>query len=444
MQLGAAVPTATGAVRRRLGAAACALVAAAVPAAARADATPGWTAETSLLLYGEQDRADVVEPVARITRLFGNGHRLSARFAYDAITGASPSGALPSGQLQTTTTPSGNTSTIAAGRIPTVAFRDRRVAVDAEWEAPLLRTLTTTLGARVSNEKDYRSVGGSATFALDVANRLTTLTAGVGYDADEVRPVGGTRLGLSDGTVTIDGLRNAKTVASGLLGVTRVLSRRWLAGVTGSFESEAGYLTEPYKVVSLVDSTTLAVTGQLTEKRPDTRHRASLTASSAYHLERDVLCVSARGYHDDWNVSSGTLDVRYRHELDHEAYLQPHVRYYAQTAARFYVPGLVAGVPLPANASSDYRLGPLRTATVGLTYGFHVAGLPGAVSVRAEYLRQWLAGGGGEARRAGSGEEDDRDRAGPAATTTFDASTIRTNAPALNIGSLLVGYSVHF
>jgi hypothetical protein len=165
-------------------------------------------------------------------------------------------------------------------------------------------------------------------------------------------------------------------------------------------------------------------------------------ASSVYHLSRDVVYASYRYYADDWRVRSHTADARYRLEMAHENYLQPHLRYYQQTAARFYAPGLVAGAPLPAYASSDYRLGPLRTATIGLTYGFHVAHVPGTISARAEYVRQWLAGGS----HGGGGDErgdDNPDRAGPAGLAAAQA-TLRADIPPLHIGSLLLGYSVAF
>ena len=50
-------------------------------------------------------------------------------------------------------------------------------------------------------------------------------------------------------------------------------------------------------------------------------------------------------------------------------YLQPHVRYYTQSAAEFYTRFLEAGAPLPSNASADYRLGELTGWTFGLKYG---------------------------------------------------------------------------
>jgi hypothetical protein len=435
--------------------AACALLAAGAqavaPAAARAEApaaSPGWQLDTSLLLYDEREQARVLEPVARISRLFGNGHRVSAQLGFDAITGASPSGALPSGQIQTTTTPSGNVAVTQAGKVPMTPFRDDRYLADASWEAPLSRTLRSTLGFHFSGEKDYRSIGATTTVSIDLMERLTTVTAGAGYNHDSVFPSGGTRAGLADSIAIVSNDPNPKNVTTGMLGVSRVLSRRWLVGVTGSIASEEGYLTEPYKVVSLVDATTGDVSGQVTEKRPGSRMRASVLANSVYHLSRDILYLSYRYYGDDWDVRSHTADARYRFEFSDTRFLQPHVRYYRQTAARFYAQGLDAAAPLPDYASSDYRLGPLRTATVGLTYGFGIHGLPGTLSVRAEYVRQWLAGaGGGESE--GPGDDDppggDDVRAGPSPDAAF-ASILaaRGHLPPVHIGSLLVGYSISF
>ncbi len=437
-------------VRRRIGAAALALVAAGAPASAGAETmggTPGWQLDTSMLLYNERGQVGVVEPVARITRQFADGHRVSAQLGYDAITGASPTGGLPSGQIQTTTTPSGNVAVTRAGQVPTIPFRDSRVVLDATWDAPLARTVQSSLGAHFSRETDYQSLGATATVSFELMQRLLTVTAGAGYNHDAVFPTGGTRAGMTDSVAIVGHGWNPKNVTTGLLGLTRVMTRRWLLGVSGSVASENGYLTEPYKVVSLVDGVTGEVTGQVTEQRPGSRLRGSVVASSVLHLSRDVLYLSYRYYGDDWDVRSHTADAKYRFELADTRFLQPHVRFYAQDAANFYVPGLAAAEPLPDYASSDYRLGPLRTATLGLTYGFHIGGLAGRWNVRAEYMRQWLAV---DDSHEDEPEEDDDPpgeddaRGDPAARTLAASTGVGAEIPALHIGSVLVGYSISF
>jgi hypothetical protein len=410
-------------LRSRLNAAACMLFAAGMPAVAGADTPARWQVDASALLYGEQARATVVEPVARITRLFANGHSLSAQLGLDAITGASPTGGLPSGRIQTTTTASGNVRTVAADQVPVATFSDFRGSLDLEWRAPVGGRVTTTTTAHVSREKDYQSLGGTAGLAIQLMHRLTTLSAGVGFNQDGVFPVGGTPAGLTDGSVIVGTGSNPKQVSNVVFGLSRVLTRRWMMGLDVGRTLEDGYLTEPYKVVSLIDPEEGTTTGELTELRPTLRRRSSVLASSVYHLQTDVLYTSYRYYWDDWQVQSHALDLKLRHELPNDTYLQPHVRYYRQSAADFHTFGLIRGAPLPEFASSDYRLGQLSTATLGATYGFHLADYRGEWSIRAEYMRQW----GNSHPPEAVGVEENMDL-----------------VPPLNIGSVLVGYTIQF
>jgi hypothetical protein len=387
MQLGS--PPRRSPLRTRLNAAACMLVAAGMPASASADSSPRWQFEGSALYYGERGRARVVEPIARITRLFPGGQTLSARLGLDAISGASPSGALPSGRVQTTTTPSGRIRTVPADQIPVSSFKDIRGSLDLEWLRPIAGRLTSTSGLHYSREQDYQSVGGSAALSLECMQRLTTFTVGAGFNRDTVTPRGGTRLGLADGKTFLNHGSDDKRVSSGMVGASRVLNRRWMVSVDLSRTLERGYLTEPYKVVSLMDPRTGKTAGELTENRPAARDRSAVLTSTVYHLPEDIVYASYRYYWDTWSVRSHTVDLKYRHPFVNETYLQPHLRYYAQAPADFFRLGLVKGDALPEFVSSDSRLGPMRSVTLGATYGFRIPGRPGDWSVRTEYTRQF-------------------------------------------------------
>lgn len=432
------------ALRTRLGAAACLLVAAGArtsPANAQdttAVAPPPeglqrWQLDGAALLYGEKGRAKIIEPQARITRLFADGQTFSATFGLDIITGASPTGAAPSTTVQTTTTPSGGVATHGANSVPVNPFSDTRGGLDLEWIKPIHGWLTPSLGAHASLEKDYRSFGASAKVSVAAMHRLTTFTLGAGYNEDRVDPVGGTRAPLSDGTVLLGSGANPKRVRSGMAGISRVLTRRWLFGVNASRSVERGYLTDPYKVISVLDSTGSPL-GQLTESRPSSRTRSDVLASTVYHLSRDIVYANYRYYWDDWGVTSHTADARYRLELGDQRFFQPRVRYYFQTRANFFQEGLPDRTPLPAFASSDVRLGDLRTLTLGATYGFHPAGGPGELSLRAEYIRQW---GGGATVRAPEDESEFEPEDG-AESGSLDYS------PPVDIGSIVIGYSIPF
>ena len=406
-------------LRGRLGrAAALLLTAAGMPAAAHAaPGDPTLRVEASGLFYTEQQRTTISEPIARITRLFSNGQTLSAQFALDIMTGASPTGANPAGVVQTSTSASGHTTTTQADALPTSKFSDNRGALDLEWSAAWGR-FSPTISGHFSREKDYRSLGFDGALSTDLNQKLTTVTVGGGQNRDVVFPLHGIVAGLSGSDARIADQAD-KRVNTALVGVSQVLTRRWLIGVNVSRTWENGYLTEPYKVVSLLNANGIQ-TGTLREKRPDTRRRTSVQVNSAYHLTREVLSLSYRRYEDDWGVRSNTVDARYRIPYDNESWLEPHLRVYQQTAADFFQQGFRDNAPRPTYASADLRLGRLRTITLGATYGFRVSDMPGEWYVRAEYMGQF-----GEAHPADA----------------IGVQRTYNQAPVMHVGSVVVGWT---
>jgi Protein of unknown function (DUF3570) len=416
-------PRPSASVRGKLKAAACMLLASGVPAMARAaDSPPATQLDVTGLLYGEASRVSVVEPMARITRLYSDGQILYAQFGVDVITGASPSGALPSGQTQTVTSASGNVTTRTAGQIPLTTFKDTRVALDGGWTRPF-RSVTPTFTGHFSREKDYQSIGAGGKFSFDFMHHLNTLTMGAGYNQDEVFPVGGTSPGLADPSVILGTGRDSKHVTTGMIGLSHVFTRRWMMALNASRTHEQGYLTEPYKLLSVVDGSTGMPVGELTDKRPSARNRTSVLINSVYHLTEDVFYSSYRYYWDDWDLRSHTLDVRYRHELRNDTFLEPHLRFYTQSSSSFFRSGLIDGAPLPDFATSDYRLGPLTSVTVGATLGFVPPGSPGEWTVRLEYIGQFS-------------DHHPKDAVG--VQRQFDLY------PTVNTASLVIGYHIDF
>ena len=413
MQLGPKKPG----LRQALQTAAAALLVVPAVAKAQSDAATDKIDVTSLL-YGEQGRTSVVEPVVKFTHLFSDTQSISAQLGVDVITGASPTGALPSGTVQTRTSASGRVITSSAGAIPTAPFHDRRFSFDPEWQKTWGRFVTSTVDAHYSTEKDYRSLGIGGKLSTDVLHRLVTLTVGGGVSRDSVFPVGGITAGLSTNTAALE-RSSPKNVTNVLLGVSRIVSRRWLVAVNGTRTTENGYLTEPYKIVSIVNGSGVPV-GELTEKRPSTRDRNSVLFSSVYHFTDDILHTSYRYYWDTWGIKSHTIDLKYRHDFDETTWLEPLLRYYRQSAANFYTAGVISGLPLPDFATSDYRVGALSTITIGGTYGFRFGDAPGDWTIRAQYIRQ-------------AGDSSPPNAIG--IQRRFDLS------PPLNITAIVIGYS---
>ncbi len=395
MQLDA--PARPGAIRTKLRAATCLLLTAVAPRLAHADDAPATpppspspTSQIDLtgLFYSERIR--VLEPTIRYTRIYPNGRSFFGQLSVDSVTGASPNGALPTGETQTVTSASGRVRTVSATGVPTVDFSDTRFALDGELNQPA-KMFTFTLGGHFSHEKDYQSEGATGKVAIDLNHKLTTLTLGGGYNNDQVSPVGGTSVGMAPIGALTGTTSNPKHVKTGLVGVSQVLSRRWLMGISASLSSEDGYLTDPYKTLSVVDPTTGVPLDQISERRPDTRKRKTVEADSVYHFTSDVLYLSYRRYWDDWGIGSHTLDAKCRLPTSESSFLEPHVRVYTQTAADFYRFGLVEGAPLPQYATSDYRMTAFKSVTLGATVGFAPNGRLSTSewTVRAEYIGQF-------------------------------------------------------
>lgn len=337
-----------------------------------------WEMNTAVLFYSETDRVSVIEPVVSMRKNMGDENFLNLRFVLDSLTGSSPNGAIKTSGAQTFTTPSGNgIYTTAANQTPLDStFHDTRGAVNAEWEMPLNKTTKAVFGANISKEFDYQSLGISANFSWDFNNRNTTLTAGAAINADSINPVGGVPTGLTamSASKSTTGADDSKTVTDLILGVTQVINRTTLMQLNLNIGSDSGYMTDPYKILSVLDGggNLRGTDPYLYEKRPDSRARQALYWKTVMGFDEDVLNLSYRYYWDDWDISSHTIEAKYRISLGAKHYLQPEVRYYVQDKANFYHYNLVDGA-IPTYASADYRLADLKTTTLAFKYGIDLA-----------------------------------------------------------------------
>ncbi len=381
-----------GSIREALAAATCSLLSVTAQADAGAN---GWEIDSAVLLYSEADnRVSAVEPVVAARKELRDDEFLQLKVVLDALTGASPNGATPSNRVQTFTRPSGNGSyQIQPGDTPLDdTFRDTRAAISVGWDKPLTRLLRRTLGIGVSREFDYTSLSVNGQLSRDLNNRNTTVTAGASVAADFIHPVGDIPIGFASMTPSgspqpRDGTVENKNTIDLLFGVTQVLGHDTIGQINYSFSHASGYLTDPFKVLSVVDGSSGETLDYLYEQRPDTRTKHSLYGELKHFLGGDVLGVSYRFYSDDWGLVSHTVDLRYRWNIDAQNYLQPRFRWYTQSGTDFFRYFLVSGESLPANASADPRLAEYDATTLGLKYG-HRFSDNSEWNIRAEYYQQ--------------------------------------------------------
>lgn len=385
-----------------LAAATCALLGQGTPGDVRAQELTPWDIDLSTLLYSESDsRVQDISLNALARKELREDSFLNLTLALDTLTGASPSGAVPQSAVQTFTRPSGNAQYVIGARSQPLddTFQDTRTALSASWEWPVTRLALLSVGASLSDEYDYTHSGLNARLARDFNNRNTTLSFGAALANDTISPVGGSPVPLAP----MLGLGNnankrgdqSKDVVDLLFGVTQVLNRHTLLQVNYSLSESNGYLTDPYKVLSVVDPVSgnfvpgpvgSGVSRHLYESRPDARDKQSLFGLVKRDFDGNVLEASYRYMTDDWGVDSHTFEVHYRWNFGDGKYLQPHVRVYQQTAADFYRRVLFNGAAVPTFVTADYRLGEFDGLTIGAKYGQRTRN--GEWSARLEWYTQ--------------------------------------------------------
>ncbi len=361
------------------------------------DLVQNVSVDSALAYYHEDGRIQAVEPIVNVAKTFANGDALNLDFTFDSLSGSSPNGALPSHGIQTFSSPSGKPQhryTTAPGELPADPnYSDTRVAVAANWSMPLTRVTQMSVGAKVSGEDDFYSVTLNASLAHDFNDKNTTVSGGVYNEFDSIKPIGGAPQAGSDYAAVLKTGDKTKDGVGVLLGVTQVLTREWLSEFNLSVDRFHGYLNDPYKFTSVLDSTG-ATTGYRYESRPDQRTRKSAYWENRVAIAQESAALSLRYMTDDWGVRSDTAQLHVRFNMaDGGRYIEPTVRYYRQTAADFYTPWIV-GTAAGAGGyeSSDERLGAFHALTYGIKYAQKVDNLgPFASSefnVRLEYYEQ--------------------------------------------------------
>jgi Protein of unknown function (DUF3570) len=391
--------------RRRLMAASCALLSAGAARSQDASVAPAssglledWSADSALAYYQEDGRIQAIEPVVNISKAFADGEILNFNATFDALSGASPNGALPSHSPQTFTGPSGKKThayTIAPGQLPSDPhYSDARFAAGVHWTTPLSRVDELIIGGKFSVEDDFVSGTLDASIAHDFNQKNTTLSFGLYSEYDSLHPIGNTPVPGGDvASLVRTGGKNKEGVGA-LLGITQVMTRTWLTELNLSVDRFTGYLNDPYKITSIIDSAG-NTTGYDYESRPNQRTRKSAYSENRVAWSSQLSSVlSLRYMSDNWAVRSDTAQLHLRWSwANREQYIEPTIRWYRQTAADFYTPFIRDTATQSSSfESADSRLGAFHALTYGVKYAHRLPGLGNRAesefSVRAEYYQQ--------------------------------------------------------
>lgn len=396
----------TAQARRRLMAASCALLGAGAVRGQQTNMAPpnsglleDWSVDSALAYYHEDGRIQAIEPVVDVSKVFADGQALDFNVTFDALSGASPNGALTSRSAQTFTSPSGKAAhrfTTAPGQLPVDPnYSDDRFAVGGNWTVPVTRVDAVSLGGKFSAEDDFYSVTVNASIAHDFNDKNTTLSFGINNEFDSIRPIGDAPVAGSDYSLSEkQSGAKSKNGMGVLLGITQVMTRNWLTEFNVSADRFHGYLNDPYKITSVLDAAG-GTTGYIYESRPDQRTRKSgYWENRVAWTAQMSTALSLRYMSDDWGVRSDTAQLHLHWSWsDRKRYVEPTFRWYRQTAANFYMPFILdTGAPTAGYESSDSRLGAFHALTYGVKYAQKLPGVgsraESEISIRAEYYQQ--------------------------------------------------------
>jgi hypothetical protein len=182
-----------------------------------------------------------------------------------------------------------------------------------------------------STERDYKSNTTHVSLSQDMFGDLTTLTLGFAHTRNGV--------GENDGTAfkpVIVWLGHAQTESYNV-GLTQILTKNLIGGLTFEVITDDGYLANPYRSVRFLDETNAKGYSLANPVYPDTRTSTSIQAQAKYYLPyRAAVTGSYRYFHDTWGITANTYELDYTHPLANIWILEGRLRYYKQRQATFY------------------------------------------------------------------------------------------------------------
>lgn len=287
-------------------------------------AAPAARAEDSVAVWGnyyKERSTRVISPMVTLRKELPHAAQADVTYLVDQITSAS-------GAFTATDEP----------------FSEYRQEVRVAARKRFFDVLTPGVFVRYSHEGDYRSLGYGVEVALDLFERMSTLTFRLMHQDDLVLQRG--RAGFRD---TLD-----TTMAS--LGWTQVLAKNLVGGLGAEVQILDGYTENPYRV----------------EQHPRDRTRYALGGWLAYRHEETgtTARVDYRFYTDTWELSAHSMGLELVQRIVPGLEIAPRFRFHTQDGVYFL--DLVNGF-----VTTDPKLEAYNTILVGARVSWRLDMLAG-------------------------------------------------------------------
>lgn len=282
----------------------------------------GARANARVSLYHDDDATTVVTSGVRARADLGDSVSLRAGVLVDLVTSAS-------------------VDVVAAA---TRAFSETRDEVQAGAD---LRGDDVSVWADYarSDENDYDSHRFSLGASMDLAKRLTTLSAAAGLVLSTVGRAG---------DETFEETADTRSVTAG---IAQVLDASTVVSIGYAGQVDSGLLSSPYRFVRIAGGTTVP------ETHPSRRFRHALVLRAKRALtERIAAGLDERLYVDSWGIEASTTNLALTFELWRDFDLELRNRLHVQSGASFYRASYDQWLTF---MTADRELGPLVDDFVG-------------------------------------------------------------------------------
>lgn len=227
----------------------------------------------------------------------------------------------------------------------------------------------------VSSEPDYRSASGGALVSIELADKMITPAFGYSYGHDTAG-----RRGTPFSTYALELDRHTASA-----GLEIVLDEMTTLSLAGNVILESGDQSKPYRNLALFAPAVAAtiqpgasfatvnesrLPGRISERLPEIRRRAALSARLSRRLSRATFSLGERLYSDDWGLLATTTDLRLLVDVTDRLAVWGHLRGHVQSSVDFWRRAYRAEISddtivVPVYRSGDRELSALSSATIG-------------------------------------------------------------------------------
>lgn len=189
---------------------------------------------------------------------------------------------------------------------------------------------TLSLSATNSSERDYEANSVAFSISQDFFGDMTTLSMNYSQGNDEVRQ------NIYEEGQIVDTIKrgDARHQRFGL-GLTQVLTRKWMIAFNAESVVDDGFLNNPYRTVRF--SQPGGGVGTQPELYPETRNSDAFALRSMYYLPfKSALKLEYRIFADSWGIEASNYEIRYIHPINDRLMVEGKYRAYSQGQADFY------------------------------------------------------------------------------------------------------------